>query len=218
MLFSSAKKTGRSLALSAPYAAEVYTNLYPSSPRPPGHNRSKAYCKILHVTAHTIPTPLGVFALIVLSSLWILLYPPRQKVIGLFASAAYTLVEYAFTKLERGVGYTSLAQLFANLLYVPALLEGYKAALELVAAGDPGFFVYVLLYPINVWFLEAFEESFLIRPIYGRNVAWNYSDYADEAMGGCVRLGHAPAWWALGAAVRLGAPLVEGAVDALLNK
>ena len=73
------------------------------------------------------------------------------------------------------------------------------------------------MYPVNVWFLEAFEESFLIRPIYGRNVAWNYSDYADEAMGGCVRLGHAPAWWALGAAVRLGAPLVEGAVDALLK-
>ena len=33
----------------------------------------------------------------------------------------------------------------------------------------------------------------------GHNVAWNYADYSDAFGNGCARLGHAPAWLALGA-------------------
>jgi hypothetical protein len=76
--------------------------------------------------------------------------------------------------------------------------------------------LFILLYPLNVWFLEVIEELYLIRPIYGRNVAWIYEDYNDEYLEGCVRLGHAPAWWALGSAIYLFLPTIKEAIGALV--
>ena len=73
-----------------------------------------------------------------------------------------------------------------------------------------------MLFPLNVWFLEIVEELFLIRPVYGRNVAWCYRDYADEYLEGCVRLGHAPAWWLLGAVVYFTYPTFLSSVSAFL--
>ena len=40
--------------------------------------------------------------------------------------------------------------------------------------------------------------------------AWCYADNADEAFGGCIRIGHAPAWWLLGMTAWAGYPLVIG--------
>merc|ERR1712137_64223 len=49
--------------------------------------------------------------------------------------------------------------------------------------------LYVCLFPVNIWILEVVEE-FIIKLIWGRNVAWCYCDYADEYLSGCtMRIG-----------------------------
>ena len=73
--------------------------------------------------------------------------------------------------------------------------------------------LFILLYPLNIWFLEVVEEIFLIRTVYGRNVAWTYEDYNDEYLEGCIRLGHAPCWWALGAGVYIFLDTVREAIN-----
>mmetsp|Transcript_28688 Transcript_28688/g.54167 ORF Transcript_28688/g.54167 Transcript_28688/m.54167 type:complete len:224 (+) Transcript_28688:133-804(+) len=182
---------------------EVYSNSYPhiSLPSSAAGPRSRVRLKIAHVTFHTIPTQMGVVALLLLFSIWCLYYSVESKVISLFGALAYTVAESAFTYFERGAPYTSFGQFFANLLYIPLLLDGYPFFLSLLPQLFPPPYLFVLLYPLNIWFLEIVEEIFLIKTIYGRNVAWIYEDYSDEYLEGCIRIGHAPVWWALGAGV-----------------
>lgn len=104
----------------------------------------------------------------------------------------YSFMELCFTTLERGAGYTSLAQFYTILLYAPILLDAYGGLLS----GRP--LAYVLLFPLNVWLLELVVGHAIIW-MHGHNVAWCYADYADTFWNGCARLGHAPAWLALGA-------------------
>lgn len=52
---------------------------------------------------------------------------------------------------------------------------------------------------LAVLFAQLVVERLLLVPLFGYNVAWCYADYSDELFDGCVRLGHAPAWWLLGA-------------------
>merc|ERR1711920_248203 len=86
----------------------------------------------------------------------------------------------------------SWAQFWGNLLYIPLLLDAYLT----LFSGAP--LLGVVLFPLNVWLLEIVEGHVIIW-VYGRNVAWCYSDYAGCYCNGCVRLGHAPFWLGLGA-------------------
>ncbi len=95
---------------------------------------------------------------------------------------------------------------------MPILLRLYPAALASFGLSAPVYFV--LLYPLNIWILEILQHIFILVPIWGRNVAWCYLDYADELLDGVIRLGHAPAWWALGTAVLMG----KGPLEMLVQK
>lgn len=121
--------------------------------------------------------------------LW-LLYPTDLKLRCLLLSLAYSFLEFGFTYFERGIAYTSLAQILANLIYMPLLLDVYRRLVT-------GALFYILLFPVNIWILEL-VQGVGISAIYGANVAWTYADYADEMCGGLIRLGHAVWWWGLG--------------------
>ena len=202
------KKQGAELEKSAKFVNEVYAGAYPNAkPHPRALERSSVAGKFLHVTYHTIPADgrqsLRLAALAAYVALWLLFYPLAAKLTALALASAYTLVESAFTAIERGKPYTSAGQFGANLLWIPFLLHGFAA----VFGSSPA--LYVGLFPLNVWLLEVVEEWCILRPIFGRNVAWCYRDYADEALAGCVRLGHAPCWWALGAVVFWATPMID---------
>ena len=83
-------------------------------------------------------------------------------------------VEIVLTYVLLACRYTSLAQFGANLLYIPVLLHGYHA----VFGGSA--LAFIALFPLNVWVLEVVEEWCIVRPVFGRNVAWCYLDYSDE--------------------------------------
>lgn len=121
------------------------------------------------------------------------LYPKALKFRIVFCATLYSFTEATFTIAERDRSYTTLAQFAANLLYLPALLDGYGSLIGRRPVP------YVLLFPLNVWLLEAVEHFCIIKPIFGRNVAWLYLDYADEFIQGAARLGHGIFWLALGA-------------------
>lgn len=206
-------KTNKELNEAKPYAKEVYLNLYPKTKLPKvgkyRHEvRSVKAGKFLHITYHTIPCSQGWATFVILLAYWLYVYDRPTKIITLLTATLYSFIESVFTYFERGKNYTSFGQFFANLLYIPILLDVYSS-FEL----SP--FMYVLLFPFNVWFLEIFSENFIIRPIYGRNVAWNYLDYADEGLEGCVRLGHAPAWWAMGVGVYFVYPIFRELIYSL---
>ena len=208
------RKKGKLTKLTKSYVNEVYANTYARSPLPSSVlPRSRTLGKVCHVTFHSIPTKLGAVSLLLLSSFWILYYTTELKILSFGGAVLYTFAESAFTFVERKQAYTSFGQFFANLIYIPVMLHMYPICLDMLPAiGSPAA-VFILLYPFNVWFLEVVEEIFLIKTIYGRNVAWIYSDYVDEMLDGCIRLGHAPAWWALGAIIYSTLPTVKAIIN-----
>lgn len=197
------KKSGAALKNVLPEVFEVYK---PELVRgqAAGSDRAKAIMKVGHVTIHSVPG-LGLcssksIALFALALLWLLVYPLGLKLRCLTCAAVYSCTEATFTQLERGRAYTSFAQFWANLLYLPILLDGYFALI-----GSP--LLCTLLFPFNVWLLEIVEGHLIIW-IYGHNVAWCYLDYDDCYCNGCIRLGHAIFWIGLGATVCVIYPLL----------
>ena len=185
---------------------EVYSGSYPSYLPPPGPRACRAG-SYLHLTHHSLPHDevrrLRLAAVAALVVGWLLLYPLATKLRAVSCALVYSCMEWTFTLVERGTPYTSVGQLGANLLYTPVLLDVYCWLLQLLlaAAHTPEHWLptlYIVLFPLNVWVLELVVERLILIPLYGRNVAWCYADYADEAFGGCIRIGHAPAWWLLG--------------------
>ena len=140
--------------------------------------------------------------------------------------------EWTFTRfIERGRGYTSAAQLIANVLYTPCLLGGYSrvVATVLSAASTHASFLaplassdyasaaaYITLFPLNIWLYEALLGQAL-GWFYGHNVAYCYDDYADAFCDGCCRLGHGVFWLGLGAACLCLQQPLEQAASALAS-
>lgn len=190
------KKVGPALSASVPFVAEVYRDFYGANVALPPGPRARCLGRLVHITFHSIPADsyhaLRWLTLVGLALFWLFLYPASLKLRTIACALAYSGLESAFTWVERGRPYTSAAQFGANLLYVPVLLDAYGRIFD----GAP--LLYVLCFPLNVWLLEVVVERFIVL-VHGRNVAWCYKDYADECLGGCIRLGHGVAWWALGA-------------------
>ena len=207
------KKTGEALQAAIPFAHEVYEGCYGPGVAPPPGNRSRRAGSYLHFELHSVPDDRWrwprLAAMAGAFGCWLWLYPRETKLRSAVCALVYSFMESAFTAVERGARYTSLAQFGANLLYIPVLLDGYGWLLE----GQPAH-VYVLLFPINVWVLELVVDRLLVLA-FGRNVAWCYLDYADELCGGCVRLGHAPAWWLLAVIVLLVDPALRDMTQAM---
>jgi hypothetical protein len=213
-----ALKKGAALKAAAPFVKEVYSNTYPKSSIPkqdsPHALRSVKLGQIGHISYHSIPYTSGLCALLFLAAIWSQ-YPLSTKITTLVVSFLYSFQEFTFTFFERGRSYTSLGQLLGNLVYTPILLDCYPLVLTRLGLDGPVFFV--LLYPVNVWILEVVEDLFIIKPIYGRNVAWCYLDYKDEFVDGIVRVGHIPAWWALGGLAWLIYDGVKVAIEAAVE-
>lgn len=180
-----------------------------------GEGVSVVVGQILHLTVHSIPgkIPGGspswlqprlvrLVVIGILAILWLLYYPFDIKLRSIICAAVYSCTEYTFTLFERNTSYTSFEQFWGNLLYVPVLLEvyGYYLGENPVA--------YILLFPMNIWILEVVEGGLLMW-VYGRHVAWNYSDYSDCFCFDCCRLGHAPFWLGLGAACYFAYPMLQ---------
>ena len=88
----------------------------------------------LHVTVHRLPPfsesdkvmwLLRRLFLLFLTLAWVLIYPRGTKLRCVLAATIYSFIEFTFVSLERGKAFTSLAQLVANLVYTPVLLDAY---------------------------------------------------------------------------------------------
>ena len=161
---------------------------------------------------------------------WFCCYPAATKVRSFAAAAVYSFIEFSFTTLQNGKGFTSFAQFWGNLLYTPILLDVYyDVIVSACGSSDNGpenappptptmlaYVTYVLLFPVNVWLLElVLDRLFLV--VYGRNVAWCYCTDTDSYAGGTVRLGHGKYWLAMGAACAMLQPNFRDATDSLFT-
>lgn len=209
------KHTGKQLQAAQPHILLVYYS------EPGSRPADKAACapavgRLAHLTYHAVPS-LGAARGLMLAAVvctWLGLTPLELKLRCIVVASIYSLIEFSFTHLERGRAYTSVAQFVANVLYAPLLLDGYAALLMWATPAAlrqlGGAVAYVLAFPLNVWLLEVVQGHAIVA-VYGRNVAWCYSDYADARCNGCIRLGHGPFWVGLGAACWLFYPaLIQG--------
>jgi len=206
------KLSGGALRAAVPYVCEVYGPHTAAAAIPGAAHRSRELGALLHLRFHSIPYAgdarrQRLAALLAAAAIWLCAFAWPLKLRTLVCASLYSALELAFTAGERGRPYTSLAQFVANLLYVPVLLDTYGA---LLAARGP--LLYALLFPLNVWLLELIVGH-AIAWLHGRNVAWCYADYADAFGNGCARLGHAPAWLALGAVCYVAYPWMVEATE-----
>jgi len=180
-------------------------------------SEARAISKILHITVHSFPEKLGEkspdaprnirFAVIgLLFLMWLRFYPLGMQLRSIICAMLYSCTEYTFTFFERGKSYTSFAQFWGNLLYVPILLDLYGYLLGHLPLP------YIVLFPFNIYLLEIVEGT-LITWAYGRNVAWCYSDYSDCFWNDCCRWGHGPFWLGLGAKCFLLYPILQSLTD-----
>ena len=186
------KKQGDELARATPAVNEMYGD---GTPMGPGRAQTSGH--LLHLSYHALPQKgpslhLRQLSLAALMLSWLCLVPMSMKMRCVLGACAYSSAEWLFTLLERGRGYTSIAQFASNLIYLPVLLDGYSYLL----LSRP--VLYIALFPVNVWLLEIVVGQALTW-LYGHNVAWCYADYADAYCAASFRIGHAPFWVGLGA-------------------
>ncbi len=161
--------------------------------------------KILHISFHSFPKEYRLSRKILFYSMaaaWLAFLTRPYKLRAVFGATAYSFIEYAFTFINDGTAYTSFAQFFGNLLYVPILLDGYGFLFY------ENFIVYVLFFPVNIWLLEIVLNH-LFRLIYGRNIAWCYHSYEDSKLNGVIRVGHGKFWLLLGIACHVIYPTLK---------
>lgn len=209
------KKSGPALRAALPYVHELYHGPQDCSGARQVTDSSAAFRarevgSLLHLRLHTVPhggaaLVIRVAAICVVALLWGMLTSSALKLRCVASASLYSLAESGFTFGERGTSFTSFSQFVGVVLYAPLLLDVYGAL-----AGPP--LLYVICFPLNVWLLEVVIGGVLTW-VHGFNVAWCYADYADTFAWEQARLGHAPAWLALGGGCNLLYPLAIAASE-----
>ena len=165
----------------------------------PKSDNSIPYFKFLHVTIHTIPNDeyrsARMFIPCALLSCWAMLYSRPVQLRSIIFAVFWTFIECFLVQLSKGYPYTSFCQFWGNLLYIPFLLDVY--GYYLLQPGLYNSFLYVGLFPLNIWLLEIVLSQLFIL-VYGRNVAWCYCKESDNLLNGVLRKSHAIQWWVLG--------------------
>lgn len=209
------KKKGARLVAAIPFVRELYGPHDPDCQNSSDSSRAHEIGSILHLRVHSIPyggialaIRLAVIACVVFA--WLTLSSSALKLRCVLSAILYSVAESAFTYGERGTSYTSFSQFVAVVLYAPLLLDAYGALL-----GDLPL-LYVSSFPLNVWLLELVVGAALAI-VHGFNVAWCYADYADAFACEQARLGHAPAWLALGCGCAAGYPLAIRATESAIQ-
>lgn len=134
---------------------------------------------------------------------------PLHRAAGCVAAIAFIFIETLWTTIAhedpasgavsfrgwRGsFGHSSFAQFWANVLFAPMLLFWYRSLL-------PNNILRVVLFPLNVWWLEI-VEGYIIMFFFGRNVAWEYRGQ-DALFHGNIKMQYAILWTGLGLLVEL---------------
>lgn len=120
------------------------------------------------MVATITPRPaIGLLAVAAAAYLWFTLTNSELRGRALLASGAFALIETVWTTLATTdtatgatrfrapalgtLGHSSFTQFWANVLYTPLLLDGFRV----VVPDHPA--VRIALFPLNVWLLEVIE-------------------------------------------------------------
>eukprot|EP00455_Lapot_gusevi_P007659 TRINITY_DN13268_c0_g1_i1.p1 TRINITY_DN13268_c0_g1~~TRINITY_DN13268_c0_g1_i1.p1 ORF type:complete len:174 (-),score=26.21 TRINITY_DN13268_c0_g1_i1:132-653(-) len=166
-------------------------------------------------------SPVKNVVLVICFSIWFYLTDIQVKICSIAFSSIYSCIEYSWyscsTELPNGEviftpfastcrkGFTSFAQFWVNVLFVPIFVDCYYDWLL-----PNSFWLQVILFPINIWTLEI-VEGYFITWFYGRNVAWFYTDNLAFFHGN-ISLHHGKLWLLLGFFSSLFYPLLRAQV------
>ena len=157
---------------------------------------------------------------------WELMYDTQTKMASILSALTFAVLEFTWnactTEGPDGnitftpfavtcrPGRTTWAQFWVNVLFSPLALYGYEAYVSNDVARH-------LLYPLNIWTLEAIQGYTLIF-LCGQNIAWTYTG-PDAVCHNNIKLGYALHWWILGALIEYkGRALLTGLSVQLMNQ
>lgn len=146
---------------------------------------------------------------LLLGTKYLQLTTPIQRAAGCVAAVVFVVIETIWTTIAHedpstgdvfirfwngSFGHSSFAQFWVNVLFSPMLLFTFRSLVH-----NP--MLRVLLFPLNVWWLEI-VEGYLIMFLFGRNVAWEYRG-RDAFFHGNIKIQYALPWMGLGLAVEV---------------
>ncbi|KAF9159520.1 hypothetical protein DFQ26_006428 [Actinomortierella ambigua] len=157
--------------------------------------------------AHPIPA-LGYLLMMMIAIVWYHETSLAVKMQCVVGAALFSCVEYTFytmtvedpdgtvrVKLFAGrPGHTTVHQFVMNIFYIPILVHGYHALIHNI-------YLRILLFPLNIWFLEIIE-GYTIIYLLGYNAAWIYRG-KDALFHGTIKLWYVHHWVMFGAVLEL---------------
>lgn len=111
--------------------------------------------------------------------IWIYISTYERMILSVLGSIIYAIMESCFYKLTDGYYFTTWHQFFANLIYVPFMIEDYRYLISNICLLYPvdiwlfEIFIRCLLFPINIWLFELLMGLSIIAFV-GHNPAWHY--------------------------------------------
>lgn len=90
----------------------------------------------------------------------------RRIILSILGSVVFAILECALYKMTVGKYYTTKEQFFANIIFIPFIVEDYNYIFG-------NYYYKHLIYPFNIWLFELIMGYCLIT-IYGHNPAWHY--------------------------------------------
>lgn len=131
-----------------------------------------------------------------LFTVWWIVTDPWLKLRSVAGATIFYFMESTYVWLHGKPFHSTFAQFWNNVWSHPLIADFYF----LFIAETWGSFLRIACYPVVIWSLELLQDS-VIRKVYGRNVAWDYSGNKFSLFKGAIDLSMAGEWWLLGIAM-----------------
>ena len=126
-----------------------------------------------------------------------------------FSAVAFALIESVYCGLDGKPFGSSTAQFWNNIWSHPIIADMYWEVMPDMP------WVRVVMYPVLIWGIEIGQGT-VIKFVYGRNVAWDYSINKWGRMDGLIDLSMIFELWILGLVMEFVYPHVKASVDILV--
>jgi hypothetical protein len=127
---------------------------------------------------------------------WLMLTDLSSKIRSLLGAVCFYFIESTYVWFHGKPFHSTFAQFWNNIWSHPLIADIYFTGI----LSDSGPVVRIALYPLVIWGLELVQCT-VLKSVYGRNIAWDYTGNRFSRFGGAIDLGMAIEWWLLGAAM-----------------
>lgn len=126
----------------------------------------------------------------IISVVWLYFTTLEQGLWSMLVATSFAVIEGSYRKYQRNRFHTTAHQWWANVATHFVISHIY---VSLVASRV----LRLLMFPIAVWILEIIQDR-LLKLVFLRNPAWNYTPNRYAAFSGAVDFGMYAEWFVVG--------------------